>query len=399
MPRHTSPRTQTSANGMGALATSIIPLILTLFLAGTQTACVTEAEAGNSTARPIQPPQRPPVAVAKPAPRHTPQPVITVDLGATFARWGFTLLPQPTPETAAWKNQALGLKIEVRRDKSFILVNGTRIWLASPISAGGHRWQIARVDFDNALLPILAPVATLRNSGIPIRRPAHVFLDPGHGGIDIGCENPRLRLREKELTLDVANRVKHLLERRGFRVTLSRARDVEVALAARPAAARRAGADLFVSIHFNSAGSPGSQVVGIETFTLPPRGQFSTHSTRNASDQATLHTPYPGHAFTHWNTILAYKIQNALAAAANATGPANRGVKRARLAVLRPAMMPAVLVECGFVPSNLEGPKIATPAHREKLARGIAEGIIDYQNTVANAARPQGKPKPLPQKS
>jgi N-acetylmuramoyl-L-alanine amidase len=348
------------------------------------------------TSRATPPPPATTRAVT-PAPAPAPaQPVASatagqrVNLNATLARWGLVRDPVAPAGTAIWRKTNIGVKVEFRGNKADAILNGTHVWLGSPVSEVGGIYRMSRADFDNTLLPVLAPVSAL--AAQPAKPLRHVFLDPGHGGDDTGCDNKALGLQEKALTLDVARRVKFILERRGLKVTLSRTRDVFVALPDRPALAKKVGADIFVSIHFNSQGVSGNSVSGIETFVLAPQGQHSTNVGKGSISAATLNARDPGHANNVLNTILGYQVQAALAAKIK-TG--DRGLRRARmLAVLRRATCPAVLIECGFVTNPSEAGKIKLPAHREKIAQGIADGIFRYQKLVDAHAAAAAKRKP-----
>jgi N-acetylmuramoyl-L-alanine amidase len=340
---------------------------------------VAPAPASARPSRPL-PPAASPAALSKQR----------VNLNVTLAQWGLTRDLTAPVGTAIWRKAEIGVKVEFRRDKSDAVLNGSHVWLGSPVSEAGGIYRISRSDFDNTLLPILAPMSALANRAPkPVR---HVFLDPGHGGDDTGCENKALGLQEKALSLDVARRVKFILERRGLKVTLSRTKDVAVALAERPALAKKSGADIFVSIHFNSQGETGTSVSGVETYVLAPLGQRST----NDAGARGLNTAYVGHVNTVWNTVLGYQLHSALSAKLK-TG--DRGLRRSRLAVVHRASCPAVLVECGFLPNPVEGAKIKLPAYREKIAQGIADGIFRYQklmnsHVAAAAKKPRAKAKP-----
>jgi N-acetylmuramoyl-L-alanine amidase len=328
-------------------------------------------------------------APTRPAPAR-PASTTPVNLNTTFASWGLVRQTQAPAGTALWRKPSVNASVELRRDKAFAVINGTRVWFGTPFTQVGRNWQVSRADFDNTLLPVLAPVSTLaaaRPKPPPVR---HVFLDPGHGGKDVGCENEALRLNEKTLVLDVARRVKHLLERRGLKVTLSRTTDTFVDLSKRAELAKRAGADVFVSIHFNAQGA-GAAATGIETYTLAPQGQNSTNAPKGSTSAAALAAREPGHAHSAANIILGHQLQSALTAK---TSAADRGVRRGRLAVLRLAPCPAVLVECGFLPNAVDGAKIKQAVHREKIAQGIAEGILRYKALVTPTPAPATAPLP-----
>ncbi|MDR2863332.1 MAG: N-acetylmuramoyl-L-alanine amidase, partial [Puniceicoccales bacterium] len=159
--------------------------------------------------------------------------------------------------------------------------------------------------------------------------------------------------------------------------------DVEVPIASRAPLAKRYQADLFVSIHFNSAS--GATANGIETFVLAPQWQYSTNDAKHLAKDAELRAREIGHQNDPWNVLLGYYLHAGLV---TKLGAEDRGLRRARFNVLRDAPCPAVLVECGFLNNPAESMRINTPAHREKIAQGIAEGIVRYQQILEHIAPP-----------
>ena len=162
-----------------------------------------------------------------------------------------------------------------------------------------------------------------------------------------------------------------ILRRCGYRVHLTRSRDSYVPLPERGLIQRRHGSDIFVSIHVNAAA--GKELQGIEVFALTPAGAAST------SGGAPSHNIFSGNLLDANNLLLAYQIQSSLL---RRTGAVDRGVKRARFAVLRDISVPGVLVEVGFVSNPREERLLLDPGYREKIARGIAEGIIVYHRSL-----------------
>ncbi|MBC8630926.1 N-acetylmuramoyl-L-alanine amidase [[Eubacterium] tenue] len=172
-----------------------------------------------------------------------------------------------------------------------------------------------------------------------------VFIDPGHGGADSGA--PGLgNKNEDDLNLEVAMKVKKKLEDKNIEVKMSRESDEFIKLGERAAIANEYGADVFVSIHQNSADSESAN--GIETYYHPNKEMYK---------------------------LLATDIQtNAI----KQTGSRNRGVKSSNLAVLRESSMPSSLFESGFISNPQEYKKLVDPAYQDKLATGIVDGIETY---------------------
>src|SRR5437660_5918426 len=167
-----------------------------------------------------------------------------------------------------------------------------------------------------------------------------VVIDAGHGGFDHGGI-PGQRIPEKEMTLDVAQRLKGLLYAIGYRVVMTRDSDVFVPLPTRVAIANSYQNGIFVCIHFNSAKRAGAD--GIETYF------YSRDSLPLASAV---------HYFV----------------AGGAPSP-NRGVRRRGYYVLRKTGIPAVLVECGFLTNPTEAAYAQSASYRQKLAEEIAAGV------------------------
>lgn len=247
--------------------------------------------------------------------------------------------------------------------------NGDRIYLGQPVALHRGQLHVSEIDYQNTLKPLFFP-----QQFDPKPKLYHIVLDPGHGGNDSGAQNKSLKLKEKYLAMDLAKRVQSKLERYGYKVTLTRHSDDYIALEERAAIANRAKADLFLSLHFNAVGS--SKVDGIETFILTPAGHASTNA--RSADSRT----YPGNADAPWSLLAGYHIQSSMV---EKSGADDRGLKRARFAVLKPLKCPGVLIEGGFVTHPREGRNIGSAAYREKLADAIVEGVIKYQKALNRA--------------
>ena len=257
-------------------------------------------------------------------------------------------------------------QLELQANRRDILLNGVNHWLSAPILVTRRRLWIAELDVLKTVDPVLRP-ERLR-SGSSVRT---VVIDPGHGGGDRGTRG-RSGL-EKTLTLDLAKRVERDLAGSGVRVVMTRISDRTVPLEERVEFTRAKGADLFISIHFNSGGSAD----GIETYCSPPAGASSTAMPAaifGSSREAMLNN-----RFDNQNVWLAHCTQKALL---QATGAVDRGVRQARFYVLRYADCPAILVEAGFLSSPTEEQRILRTDYRELLAKAIADGIVTYKKTV-----------------
>lgn len=283
-----------------------------------------------------------------------------INLADTLARWGYGKDTAKTDSIGRWSMK--GFSVQAERNRSYVDLGGVRIWLGQPVIEDNGKIYISRRDFDKSLAPVLAPQA------VSVPKLRTIVLDPGHGGKDPGKQNHKLGIDEKTMSLDVVRRLKFILESKGYKVFVTRTRDNFVELEDRPGYANRMKADLFVSIHFNAG--PAS-VTGIETYCLTPAGQHSTNDARSAGDTG----EETGNKNDRWNILLGYYMQKTLVDRLDAD---DRGVRRARFAVLRDIDCPGVLVECGFMSNPGEAAKIATPLYRESLAQGVSDAIALY---------------------
>lgn len=260
--------------------------------------------------------------------------------------------------------------IDAEKDSRILRINRRRVFMGHPTHLSDGALFIARADHRHAIRPILTP----QIFGAPPRA-RRVVLDPGHGGRDSGARAERFGLKEKTLNLDVARRLAKRLDRLGFGVRMTRREDRYVSLAQRPRFANLKGGDLFVSLHFNAAASP--EAAGVETYVLTPRFQSSSNYPGAGGANA---REWPGNALDPWNTLAGYHVQDALV---RATGGPDRGLKRARFAVLKPLRCPGLLVELGFLSHAPTARSLRSPAYREMLARALAEGIVAYRARLA----------------
>ena len=256
-----------------------------------------------------------------------------------------------------------GVSLYAEYSKEFILVDGVKVMLEDPVGSQRGHLTLSKLDYEKVFVPLFwdAPKANVRR----------IVIDPGHGGKDTGKVNGPYKYNEKAATLDTAARLKILLEKQGFEVVFTRTKDVFVDLDDRPAVATNVKADLFISLHYNAGPAGDTSSDGIETYCLTPAGQKST----NAGKAKSTTGAEPGNRFDGANMSLAWGIQRRLLAG---TGADDRGVRRARFAVLRTLSCPGVLIEGGFMSSRKEGAQIADAAYRQKIAEAVAAGIVDY---------------------
>lgn len=220
-----------------------------------------------------------------------------------------------------------------------------------------------------------------------------VVIDPGHGGHDNGTHGPS-GLTEKEVVLDVAQRLGKLLEDRlGSEVVYTRDDDTFIPLEERTRIANDHKADLFLSIHANS--SPVRSVTGVETYYLnftTSKSAMEVAARENAGSQSSifdLHDVLEKIALkdkVDESREFASRIQNALfaIAARNSTAVKNRGVKKAPFVVLIGASMPSVLAEIGFLTNASDETLLRKPEQRQKIAEALYKGIESYADGLSH---------------
>lgn len=278
---------------------------------------------------------------------------------------------------------------ELNVDSRETAVNGLRVFLGDKILLRNGHLYVSRTDAERALAPLLRPGLC----GAPPPAPKIIVLDPGHGGYDPGTENKALGLKEKILTLDVAQRLKKLLEAAGYKVVLTRTGDESLAgnkavdLALRPNLANRAHADLFIGIHFNAA---KKSTRGTEVFTYAPRAQHATDWWgQPGHDDAALETKeQPVNRFDPWSAALAAALHQQLL---HTLKTEDRGKKIAHWAVLKTLNCPGVLVEPAIINNDADARRVALPVFRQQIAEALAAGVRDYVATL-DSLRPGPQP-------
>jgi N-acetylmuramoyl-L-alanine amidase len=272
-------------------------------------------------------------------------------------------------EQLAAGNRILRLVFTV--DSSQVEINGINVRLCFPVANVRGAPQVSQLDADKTLRPFLYPPRTPGT-----RRITTICLDPGHGGKDTG--NRVGGHNEKTYTLALAQELRDQLTSLGFHVFLTRTQDAFVDLPERPAQANRRGADLFVSLHFNATENGRDEVSGPETYCITPVGASSS----NAAGEGANYGPTTANHVELKSLFLAYETEKALV---KTLGAEDRGVRRARFAVLRDAIMPAILVEGGYMTHPTEGGRIFDSGYRRLMARAIVQGILTYQRFVQSS--------------
>ena len=257
-------------------------------------------------------------------------------------------------------------------------INGVKVALSFPVALDKTGvFLIARFDLSKTVEPlIVAPM-------VSAKKISTICLDPGHGGKDPGKQVGGHD--EKKYTLLLAEELRRQLLAAGFKVVLTRTKDKYLDLEERPALANRAGADLFVCLHFNSFPADPGGVSGPQTYCITPVGASST----DAEGQGAAHGACAGNREEKKSLLLAYQVHRALI---RNLGANDRSVRRARFAVLRDAKMPAIYIEGGYLTNPAEAKKIYDADYRKQMAAAIVKGIVAYQKLTTVTAPEKKSP-------
>jgi N-acetylmuramoyl-L-alanine amidase len=183
--------------------------------------------------------------------------------------------------------------------------------------------------------------------GLPGREKEKVvFVDPGHGGDQWGAVSPG-GVSEKEANLKLAALVAGRLNREGVKAVLSRGSDTGVGLYERIARARADGADIFLSLHYNSVGDDRDPL------------------SRTGCSVFYYHPP-------------ARELAGSIYRSLKEIGLEGSGVRWSSLAVIRPTEMIAVLAEVAFLSHPGDEAKVLDPGFRKKTADAIVKGVLEY---------------------
>ncbi len=210
-------------------------------------------------------------------------------------------------------------------------------------------WRKTLLFFLFLFIPFVGLHALSTGSSDPRPLQPLIVIDAGHGGTDEGAKVQTVM--EKRMTLTTALLTKKHLEALGYRVILTRSRDIFVSLQRRVAIANKSRAALFVSVHFNS--SPNRTAKGIEIFYYDSKDQQRVRDSKKLG-----------------NTILQYLVDQ--------TEATSRGVRRGNFYVVRETAMPAVLVEGGFMTNYEERFLLKDRKYLDKIAKGISQGVQKF---------------------
>src|SRR5215813_11167029 len=285
---------------------------------------------------------------------------LTVDNISKF----YGLPAEVVPSGAKIQSETVDHPLEFISGSREAMINGARSWLCFPVIEQDGKYLVSRTDLAKTIEPLVRP-----HRVADVGKVQTVVLDPGHGGYDRG-QVSRYGY-EKDFALDVARKLRPLLQAKGLKVIMTREGDYFVPLEVRAKIANSARNSVFVSIHFNAT-NDDPNATGFEIFSFTPRGAPSTSDT-NVNERS--FNMQPGSSVDAQSMALSACIYHSVLGQLREY---DRGIKRARFAVLRLTKVPAVLIECGFLTDRGESKLISSKDWRAKLAGAIGIGIENY---------------------
>jgi len=275
---------------------------------------------------------------------------------------------------------------------STVLIGKQQVILSAPLRRD-HSTIYVPEDFEaKVLAPFGVPIAGL--SPVESSSRVHVIvIDAGHGGKDRGTMDREYgRMDEKEIVLDVAKRLRALLENAGLKVIMTRDTDDFISLPERTIITSRSSADLFVSVHVNS--NQDRSVSGLLVYYLDSIGRREKDEEQrienehiflkslNARESPTLQN-IVSDMMDSLKASQSQKLAKLIVREARqdpGVKVRGDGIRICRFFVVRNTLVPAVLVETGFLSNRQEHNKLISSSYRQKMAEIIARGVLDYAN-------------------
>jgi N-acetylmuramoyl-L-alanine amidase len=281
-----------------------------------------------------------------------------------------------------------GEDVRVLAGSRIVLVGTQQVTLSAPVVTFRSSLKVPQ-DFKTKVIDRMETQLAKRPSAF-FSKLRGVIIDAGHGGKDPGAIGTG-GTQEKFIVLDIAKRLQRLLEQQNLNVIMTRTDDTFIELKDRTEIASRAAADLFVSVHANS--SPARSVFGVEVFSLVDLNPMEKREAQRElnhqlmfKNMAMLKDPrdldeiLADMLYIHKQAAAKAFASRIAMTTAGATKTKNRGCKESRFFVLRNTLVPAVLVEVGFLSNPKEERLLTTSAYRQKVADGLAQSILDYAN-------------------
>lgn len=297
-------------------------------------------------------------------------------------RWDWDSVAQVVTLTSGFQTA------KVLVGSNIVIVGEDKIELIEPVKVV-HSSVIVPSDFQYKVvsrLKNLSPVKNVQDSRMYKVRT--IILDAGHGGKDPGALGGS-GSREKDIVLDITERVRKILLKNGFKIIMTRNSDKFITLKLRTEIASKSKAELFVSIHANS--NPSKNVKGVETYSSKPLNATDRNEDQRKRNEylmfrdlkmkhtdSTVKSILSDMLYSYKEAESAQLALNVTEEVANISGTRFIGAKDARFFVLRNTLIPAVLVEVGFLTNSKEEKLLKTSSYRQKIAMGVAKSIINY---------------------
>lgn len=282
------------------------------------------------------------------------------------------------------------LTISLHCGSSIALINGNVEYLVTPVI-----FKKSNIIIPLELAKVVDDYSVARVQETGKLKLKTIVIDPGHGGKDPGAIG-RGGLQEKQVTLDVALKLKRLLETEGLKVVMTREGDNFISLWKRAHIANNCKADFFISIHVNASRSQSPQ--GFEAYCLSEavddeaRAVAAVENSAVDLEESNLAMHNTTSDIALWESYFSehraqsLQLANMLCErAAEDLNVKNRGVKTARFYVLKGVRLPAVLVEIGFVSNLAEERKLKNPEYRKQVASVLAAAILQYKSAFESA--------------
>lgn len=279
-----------------------------------------------------------------------------------------------------------GQKIQALVGSRLVLVGKNKLNLSEPIRRS-HGAVVVPADFEKL---VFVQEQNIPASGVSFlgRRLGRIVVDAGHGGKDPGAIGVG-GVKEKDINLDIASRLARNLRQAGVEVIQTRGKDHFIELSERTVMASKPGVDLFLSIHSNATKSRSA--CGIEVYYVGPlnmEDKCGSQRLQNERKLCSLLNMRKGSRNVKGivtDMLYAYKVEDSprLAEAisrglSQALGQVSRGSKTARYYVLRNTLVPAILVEVGFISNSREAVQLKSGAYRQKIADAITKSLMRY---------------------
>jgi N-acetylmuramoyl-L-alanine amidase len=280
-----------------------------------------------------------------------------------------------------------GRKIQAMAGSNILVINGDRVAMSAPIVTrrGSH---IVPPDFERLVVGLSARPQEDYIKGAYTGLLRTIIVDAGHGGRDPGAVGYG-GVQEKDINLDIAKEVKKAFEAVGLKVIATRDDDEFISLQDRTLLASKSGADLFVSIHSNAHKNRRSR--GTEVYYAGALSDEDKSEAQRLENEKRLVAALKMDKNNNdlkgivVDMLYAHKLSLSpgMADAVSRTlsreaGVSTRGSKPERYYVLRNTLIPAVLVEVGFITNPNEARLLKSPEYRQKLAETITKSILRY---------------------